>query len=88
MANIQSAKKRARQTIKRQARNRAQMHRLRTFVHYCEQALQSGDATKAAETFRNATSELHSAAQKGLLHKTTASRKISRLSRRVKALSA
>ncbi len=86
MANIQSAKKRARQTIKRQARNRIQMNRLRTFMRYCEQALASGDATKSAEAFRAVTSELHSAAQRGLMHKATASRKISRLSKRVKAL--
>lgn len=88
MANIQSAKKRARQTIKRQTRNRMQMNRLRTFLRYCEQALASGDAAKSAETLRAATSELHKAAQKGLMHKATASRKISRLSKRVKALAA
>ncbi len=88
MANIQSAKKRARQTIKRQARNRIQMNRLRTFMRYCEQALASGDAAKAAEAFRVVTGELHKAAQKGLMHKATASRKISRLSKRVQALTA
>ena len=55
-------------------------------MRYCEQALASGDATKSAEAFRAVTSELHSAAQRGLMHKATASRKISRLSKRVKAL--
>lgn len=88
MANIHSAKKRARQALKRQASNRTQMNRLRTYLRYHDQAMEAGDATKAGESLRKATSELHKAVQKGLLHKATASRKISRLTKRVKALSA
>ena len=86
MANIQSAKKRAKQNARRNLRNRVQMNRLRTFLRYNAQAIASGDLVKAQETLRQATGELHRAAQKGLLHKSTASRKISRLTKQVSAL--
>ena len=86
MANIQSAKKRARQTLRRRLRNQQQVSRLRTYLRYCEQAIEAGEAGKAEATFREATRELHRAAQGNLIHKATASRKISRLSKRVKAL--
>lgn len=86
MANILSAKKRARQNLKRRARNQQRVSRLRTFVRHCEQAIDAKETDKAEASFREATRELHRAAQSGLIRKTTASRKVSRLSKRVKML--
>lgn len=61
---------------------------MRTFVRKVEEAIASGDASLAATALKNAVPELMRAAQKGVLHKNTASRKVSRLSAGVKALSA
>ena len=86
MAHHRSAKKRIRQTAKRTAVNRSRMSRIKTFVRKVEDALAKGDVTLAQATFRDAEPEIRRGITKGVLHLNTASRKISRLSRRVKAL--
>jgi small subunit ribosomal protein S20 len=86
MANHKSAEKRIRQTERRTAVNRARVSRIRTFVKKVETAIASGDKTAAAEAFREAQPELMRGANKGVLHKNTVSRKLSRLSSRIKAL--
>jgi small subunit ribosomal protein S20 len=86
MANTASARKRIRQTAVRTARNQARKSRMRTFVKKVETALASGDKAAAAEALRSAQPELQRAATKGVIHLNTVSRKLSRLSARVKAL--
>ena len=88
MANTDSARKRIRQTEKRTARNKARKSRVRTFVRKLEEAIASGDKSAAQEAFRVAQPEMQRAVTKGTLHANTVSRKISRLSARVKALGA
>ncbi len=86
MAHHRSAKKRIRQTEKRTAVNRSRMSRIKTFVRKVEDALAKGDPSLAQAAFREAEPELRRGISKGVLHINTASRKISRLSRRVKAM--
>jgi small subunit ribosomal protein S20 len=86
MANHQSAKKRIRQTARRTAVNRARTSRIRTFVKKVELAIQSGDKDTASTALREAQPELHRGVTKGVLHRNTVSRKLSRLSKRIKAL--
>ena len=86
MANHESAKKRIRQTARRTAVNRARTSRIRTFVKKVELAIQSGDKDTAATALREAQPELHRGVTKGVLHRNTVSRKLSRLSKRIKAL--
>ena len=86
MANIASARKRIRQSAKRNARNTARKSRVRTFVKKVEEAIASGDHAAAREALRIAQPEIQRAATKGVLHRNTVARKISRLSARVKAL--
>jgi small subunit ribosomal protein S20 len=88
MANNASARKRIRQTEVRTARNKARKSRMRTFVKKVEVAIANGDRTAAAEALRAAQPELQRAATKGVIHRNAAARKISRLSARIKALSA
>ena len=88
MANSPQAKKRARQTERRTAVNKARRSRIRTFLRKVEEALASGDQTVAAAALQSAQPEVMRGVTKGILHKNTASRKISRLSARVKALAA
>lgn len=88
MANTDSARKRIRQTEKRTARNKARKSRVRTFVRKLEEAIASGDKAAAQDAFRAAQPEMQRAATKGTLHANTVSRKISRLSARVKSLGA
>jgi small subunit ribosomal protein S20 len=88
MANTPQSKKRARQSERRNDVNKARRSRIRTFVRKVEEAIASGDATVAAEALRAAQPEMARGVTKGVLHKNTVSRKISRLSARVKALSA
>ena len=86
MANRhQSAIKAARQTLKRQERNRSILRRVKTFMKKIDTALQAKDSDAAKSSLRDATSELHKAATKGTLHRNTASRWISRLTIRVNA---
>ncbi|MEF2553601.1 30S ribosomal protein S20 [Aurantimonas sp. A2-1-M11] len=86
MANTPSAKKAARKIARRTAVNTARRSRVRTFLRRVEEAIESGDKTAAMTAFLAAEPEMMSATSKGIFHKNTASRKISRLSHRVKAL--
>lgn len=86
MANTDQSKKRARQSVARQDINKARRSRIRTFVRKVEEALASGNAAAATEAMNNAAPELMRGVSKGVLHKNTASRKVSRLTARVKAL--
>jgi len=86
MASHKSAEKRIRQIAKRTALNRARISRVRTFVKKVETAIASGDKAAAQDAFQHAQPELHRAITKGVLHKNTVSRKLSRLAVRVNAL--
>lgn len=88
MANTPQSKKRARQNERRNAVNKARRSRIRTYVRKVEEAIASGDATVASEALRSVQPELARGVTKGVLHKNTAARKMSRLASRVKALSA
>lgn len=88
MANTPSSKKRARQTERKTAVNKARKSRIRTFLRKVEEALAAGSKDAAAEALKMAQPELMRGVTKGVVHRNTASRKISRLSARVKALSA
>ena len=88
MANTPSAKKAARKIARRTEINRARKSRMRTFLRQVEEAIAGGSREEAAEALRQAQPEIMRAAQKGVVHKNTASRKISRLAQRVKALQA
>lgn len=88
MANTSSAKKATRKILARTAVNKSRKSRMRTFLRKVEEAIAGGDQAAAATALRNAQPEIMRAAQKGVLHKNTASRKVSRLASRVKALSA
>jgi small subunit ribosomal protein S20 len=86
MANSPQAKKRARQNETRFAINKARRSRIRTYLRKVEEAIASGDQTAAAAALRAAQPELMRGVTKGVFHKNTAARKMSRLSARVKAL--
>lgn len=85
MANHVSAKKRAKQNVKKAKINSANRNRMRTYVKKVELALAAGDAAGAEAAFKACQPELQKGIAKGLIHKNTAARKISRLSARVKA---
>ena len=87
MANIESAKKRARQNIVRNVRNHARITRIRTFLRKVEEAITAGDKSVAQESLKVAQPEIMRGVSKGVLHINTASRKVSRLAARVNALS-
>lgn len=86
MANTAQSKKRARQSETRYAINKARRSRIRTFLRKVEEAIASGDQTAAAEALKNAQPELARGVSKGVLHKNTVARKMSRLASRVKAV--
>ncbi len=86
MPHHKSAEKRLRQTEKRTAINRARLSRVRTFVKKVESAIQTGDKEAAQSAFQLAQPELHRATTKGVLHKNTVARKLSRLASRINAL--
>ena len=86
MANIASAQKRIRQTVKRTARNIARKSRMRTFVKKVETAIAAGDKDAAKLALQQAQPEMQRAVTKGVVHLNNVSRKISRLSARIKAL--
>jgi len=88
MANTSSAKKMARKIVARTDKNRARRSRVRTYLRKVEEAIASGDQAVAKAAFAAAEPELMRAASKGVFHKNTASRKVSRLAARVKAISA
>ena len=86
MANTPQSKKRARQSEARFAVNKARRSRIRTFLRKVEEAIASGDQAAAAEALKVAQPELARGVTKGVLHKNTVARKMSRLAGRVKAL--
>jgi small subunit ribosomal protein S20 len=86
MANTASARKRIRQTAVRTARNHARKSRVRTFVRKVEAAIASGDKAAASGALRAAQPEMQRAVGKGVIKLNTVSRKLSRLSARIKAL--
>lgn len=86
MANSPQAKKRARQSEKRFAVNKARRSRIRTYLRKVEEAIASGDQEAAKAALRAAQPELMRGVTKGVFHKNTAARKMSRLSSRVKAM--
>lgn len=86
MAYHKSAKKRIRQTERRTAVNRARVSRVRTFVKKVELAIAGGDKKAAQEALKSAQPELMRGVSKGVIHRNTASRKMSRLSARVNAM--
>ena len=88
MANTPQSKKRARQTLRKTEVNKARRSRIRTYLRKVEEALASGNADAARDALKAAQPELMRGVTKGVVHKNTASRKISRLSSRVKSLSA
>ncbi len=88
MANSPQARKRIRQIERRTAVNKARKSRIRTFLRKVEEAIAGGDQADAIAALRAAQPEVIRGANKGVLHKNTASRKISRLHARVKAMAA
>ncbi|MDW4498171.1 30S ribosomal protein S20 [Sulfitobacter sp. D35] len=86
MANTPQSKKRARQNVKRNDINKARRSRIRTHLRKVEEAIASGDKDAAAAALKAAQPELMRGVTKGVFHKNTAARKMSRLSSRVKSL--
>ncbi len=86
MANSPQAKKRARQIERRTAVNKNRRTRVRTFLRKVEEAIAGGDQAQAKDALKAAQPEIMRSVTKGILHKNTASRKISRLAGRVKAM--
>ena len=87
MANTPSAKKRIRNTLRKTDINKSRRSRIKTFVRKVEDALESKDAKAAMESLKVAQPEIMRGVTKGIFHKNTARRKISRLSSRIKAIS-
>ena len=87
MANHASAKKRIRRNARRTIVNKNRIGRIRTFIKRVEIAITGGDKEAAQAALRTAQPEIHRGVSKGVLHKNTANRRLSRLSARVKALS-
>ena len=88
MANTTSAQKMVRKIERRTAVNKARRSRVRTYLRYVEEAIAAGDHDAARTALRTAESEMFRAVSNGVVSKNTASRKVSRLSNRVKALGA
>ena len=86
MANTAQSQKRARQAERRTEVNKARRSRIRTYLRKVEEAIASGNAEAAAEALKTAQPELMRGVSKGVVHKNTAARKMSRLAARVKAL--
>ncbi|MCB1532859.1 MAG: 30S ribosomal protein S20 [Alphaproteobacteria bacterium] len=86
MANHASAKKRVRRNESRTLVNKSRVSRIRTFIKKIEQAIEAGDKKQAEAAFKSAQPEIQRGVSKGVLHKNTAARKLSRLSTRIKAL--
>ena len=86
MANTSSAKKATRKIARRTAVNKNRVSRIRSYVRKVEEAIASGDKAAAQAAFKDAQPELMRAGSKGVMHRNTASRKVSRLASRVKAL--
>ena len=87
MANTKSAKKMVRKIATRTEVNKARRSRMRSYVRKVEEAIEAGDKSAAADALKAAQPEIMRAAGRGVIHKNTSSRKVSRLSARVKAMS-
>lgn len=88
MANTSSAKKATRKIAARTEVNKTRRSRMRSFVRKFEEAVASGDKSAATEAFKAVEPEIMRAATKGIVHKNTASRKVSRLAARLKSIGA
>jgi small subunit ribosomal protein S20 len=88
MANHAQAKKRIRQTKRRTVVNRTRRGSIRTELRAVEEAIASGDKSAAEAAFKAAQPLLMGGVSKGVVHRNTASRKLSRLSKRIKAMAA
>jgi small subunit ribosomal protein S20 len=88
MANTDSARKRIRQNVVRTARNQARKSRMRSFIKKVETAIAGGDREAANAALREAQPEMQRAAGKGVVHRNTVARKLSRMTARIKELSA
>ncbi len=88
MPNIASAKKRVRQNAKRTLVNHARKSRIRTLTRSVEEAIRQGDKSAAQDALQAAESEIMRGVNKGVLHKNTGSRKVSRLAKRIGAVNA
>lgn len=88
MANTKSARKMVRKIARKTEVNKARRSRVRTLVRSVEEAIASGDQAKAATALKATEPELARAAQKGLMHAKSASRKVSRLNHRIKSMGA
>lgn len=86
MANHASARKRVRRNERRADINTARRSRIRTFVKKVELAIADGNADQAREALKQAQPELYKGVSKGILHKNTVARKLSRLTKRIKAI--
>ena len=86
MANTLQSKKRIRRNERRAEINKSRVSRIRTFIRKLEEAIEAGDQAVALEALKAAQPEIMRGVTKGVLHKNTASRKISRLAKSVKAL--
>lgn len=86
MANTRSAKKAARKQRRRTEVNTARRSRMRTFIRKVEEAIAAGDGAAARDALKSAQSMIMRAASKGIIHRNSASRKVSRLAGRVKAI--
>ena len=86
MANTPQAKKRIRRNANRATINHSRISRIRTFIKAVESAVEAGQKDEAAEALRKAQPEMARGVSRGVLHKNTASRKFSRLAKRVAAL--
>ena len=86
MANSPQAKKRVRQTARRTAVNKSRRSRVRTYIRKVEEAIAAGDQSAANDALKAAQPEIMRGAGKGIMHANTASRKISRLNSRIKAM--
>lgn len=86
MAHSKSARKRIRQTERRTIMNRARKSRIRTYLRKVEEAITAGDKATAATAFKAAMPEMHRGVNKGVMHRNTVARSLSRLSARIKAL--
>lgn len=86
MANTKSAKKMVRKIARKTAVNKVRKTQMRTHVKKVEEAISAGDKTAAVAAFKSAEPQLAKSAQKGVVHKKTASRKVSRLAARVRAM--
>ncbi|MCG8558248.1 MAG: 30S ribosomal protein S20 [Hyphomicrobiales bacterium] len=88
MANTKSAKKAVRQISRRTEVNKSRRSRMRTFIRQVETAIAAGDQAAAQEALKAAQPQIARAAQRGVIHRNTAARRISRLSARIRAMGA